>query len=272
MQPSSPAPHHPPVGATKLPSAFTLFGRSLHILGFNILTILGLVVLPAVIIWVVLVVFFASLYALGNASSQADTGANVAMIALGMAFVLGCIVGSIIINSALVVTLLKGARDEKIRFGEALRQGLHFAWRLFILSIVIGLLVMVGLILFIVPGLFVLKRYILAPYYLVDHTIGPLEAMRRSAEDSKRFGGAIWGLIGVTVLIGIASVIPFGGILQLLYYGAPAARYEEITRAKSGQHHPQAPMAPTAPVAPLAPAPPAPPTPSAPDAPSRSMF
>ena len=79
-----------------------------------------------------------------------------------------------------------------------------------------------------------LKRYILAPYFLVDKNLGIMEAMNQSAEASKKYSSALWGLIGVTFLISLPGIIPVLGaivsaLLGIAYYCAPAVRYREVT-------------------------------------------
>jgi uncharacterized membrane protein len=98
------------------------------------------------------------------------------------------------------------------------------------MSLIIG----VGFLLLIVPGLFLLRRYILAPYFLVDKELSINEALNQSAAFSKKYSGAVWGLIGVTILISLLGIIPvLGGIasaiLGIAYYCAPALRYKEVT-------------------------------------------
>ena len=85
-----------------------------------------------------------------------------------------------------------------------------------------------------------LRRYYLAPYFLVDHDLDVFEAMRQSAAGSKKFSGPIWGLIGVDLLMGILGIVPvvkiFVSIPQALYSFAPAKRYDELQKALSHHH------------------------------------
>jgi hypothetical protein len=79
------------------------------------------------------------------------------------------------------------------------------------------------------------RRYALAPYYLIDQNLSIGEAMKKCADQSKKFSKGIWGLIGVQILLAIVSVIPLigwlvGAVLQLAYFCAPAKRYDEIQK------------------------------------------
>lgn len=103
------------------------------------------------------------------------------------------------------------------------------------LYIVTAVIVIIGLLLLIVPGLIFIRRYFLAPYVMIDQNVGIQEALSKSAELTKLNPGAIWGVIGVTVLIGLAGIVPFiGGLvafaLGCLYSIAPAMRYHQLKK------------------------------------------
>ena len=103
------------------------------------------------------------------------------------------------------------------------------------MSVLIALMTIGGLILLIVPGLIVIRRYFLAPYVMVDQDTGILESMRRSAAMSKPHSGYIWSIIGVSVLLSLPGIIPFVGwavsfVLAVLYSTAPALRYQELKK------------------------------------------
>ena len=103
------------------------------------------------------------------------------------------------------------------------------------LGIVVSAVVVLGLIAFIVPGLIFIRRYVLSPYVMADKKLGIFEAMKQSADLTKPYSGAVWGIIGVSVLISFISVFGFVGsitsaILAVSYSVAPAFRYEELKK------------------------------------------
>lgn len=72
----------------------------------------------------------------------------------------------------------------------------------------------------------------LAPYYLIDRDLGPIQALKQSMADYKKYRGT-WGVIGVLVLFELPSLIPFIGwiatlVLEVMYACAPALRYFQI--------------------------------------------
>lgn len=111
----------------------------------------------------------------------------------------------------------------------------RLGWRLVGLYIVMGLVIGVGFLLLIVPGLIMLRRYFLAPYVMLDKNTGIREAMDKSAELTKLNTGAIWGVLGVMLLFGLVNIIPIIGglasfVLGGLYSLAPAMRYHQLKR------------------------------------------
>lgn len=84
----------------------------------------------------------------------------------------------------------------------------------FIGQILYSLIILVGLILLIVPGIIWGLRYCLYPYFIADKKVGPIQALKMSAEATQ---GAKWDLFKfmlVAILIGLAGVLVFAvGIL-----------------------------------------------------------
>ena len=125
------------------------------------------------------------------------------------------------------------AKNQTTTFGDTFSKGLHYFWRMLGLEVLIGLIVVGGLILLIVPGIIFLRRYFLAPYFMVDQDLGIRESLRKSSTATKGHSGAIWGVIGVGILLGLTNVVPVLGpfiaaILTWLYSCAPAFRYQQL--------------------------------------------
>jgi len=100
-----------------------------------------------------------------------------------------------------------GAAFQNDRWGE---------WIIF--SIVYGLMVGIGLALCIIPGLFVLAFFGMAPYFFIDRGMGLGDALNASREAASSRGYAMPVLL--CVLVGIAGVILCGIGLLIT---APAA-------------------------------------------------
>jgi hypothetical protein len=115
--------------------------------------------------------------------------------------------------------------------------GLPFSLKILGLYIAYAVAVIVGLILLIIPGLIMLRRYLLAPFYVVDKRLPVFTAMKQSAQDTKPVSGYIWGLIGLqliaALLASVAAEIPVIGIVigQLLTFTltfTAVLRYREV--------------------------------------------
>jgi len=128
---------------------------------------------------------------------------------------------------------LEGANGKSIDFYPAFRKGLTFFWCYLGVTILSAILIIGGLILLIIPGIYMLRRYYLAQYYLIDRNLGVLETMRVSKEESMKFTGPILQVFCVQLLFAAIIVIPplgtvAGIILSIMFYNAPAIRYEQI--------------------------------------------
>lgn len=132
-------------------------------------------------------------------------------------------------NSALLI-----ARNIKPNFDQ-----LYINWRLavswIIANFLFGLMFVIGFLLLIVPGLYVLARFGLFPFALVDGHLGPIEALQ---ESSRLTEGLRWKLLllwlafaGINILgalvfgIGLFITIPVT-LLALAYV------YRQIVAAK----------------------------------------
>jgi uncharacterized membrane protein len=200
--------------------AFSLLPKSIEVIRDNLLTYFVLSVLPVLLF---------NLAAI-NETSLADI--------LGSPFYMtGSLLG-IIFYAPLVYAMTKTSEGKKVDLNEAFSKGFPYFLRLMGLGILAALIIFVGLLLLIVPGVIMIRRYFLSAYYLVDQDLGIRQAMNKSATESKANSGAIYGVLGVMLLFGIIGIMPLIGpivsaILAFLYSLAPALRYHEIKGSKN---------------------------------------
>jgi hypothetical protein len=144
---------------------------------------------------------------------------------------------------ALVVCMTRVVNGKDADVFSCLRDGLYKFWRIYGAVLMFFVLLVGGLVLFILPGLFVLRRYLLAPLYLADQDVTIRQAFILSGRESAPFAPYIWGLIGVEIAIAFISsssaAIPLiGSLLSLAvtysYFFGPALRYKSITEAAAG--------------------------------------
>ena len=102
-------------------------------------------------------------------------------------------------------------------------------------GVLLGLTVSIVFYLLCIPGLIMLRRYIFAPYVMLERKCGIVDAMAGSATLSNLNRGAVWGVIGVLAIIGLIGLVPIVGsiasfTLGVLYSAAPAIRYQQLKK------------------------------------------
>lgn len=108
--------------------------------------------------------------------------------------------------------------------GHYYRVGLMDSLRLIGLYVTVGVIVLIGFLLFIVPGILAIRSLLLAPYFMIDKQLTIKQSLRMSHERSKPHGWDIWGVIGVQLFVllcaaGLAQVPGIGVIIsQVLQY------------------------------------------------------
>jgi uncharacterized membrane protein len=71
-------------------------------------------------------------------------------------------------------------------------------------SVAVGVVVMVGFCLFVIPGIYWSIRLYMFPWVLVDKDVGPFEAMRQSWEMTR---GSCWNFFLLALLLGAVNIL-----------------------------------------------------------------
>jgi len=215
------------INSPDLPGAFELLKPSWQAISLNFITLVEFIIIP---IMLSLLSSILTVHRLSNGMIATNHGFTAQWYYLN-----GLSTGiSLLLAPGLSYTLLQGAKGQRIDFWPALKTGIKFFWRFLGVLICSGFLIIVGLILLIIPGLFMLRRYYLAPYYLLDRNLGVFETLRICKEESVKCGNAVWSVLFAQILFVAILIIPIlgwiaGAILSVMYYNAPAIRYEQIT-------------------------------------------
>ena len=221
----------------QLPGALTLFEPSWEAFKLNFWTFVTVFIAPIIVL---LVPGFIAVYGIYMDSADYQlTHAkpqivfNILAIAIG---IVGVILMSFVLTAMMYVLKYQSAKGNKMSVKDVWQQTQPYWWRMFRLYVVRNLVIGIAFLLFIVPGLFMWRRYMLAPYYLLDKNTSVGEAMRQSAADSMRVSGAIWGMMGVYIIISLSGVIPLAGyvlgpIIGTVYCCAQALRYLQVKKA-----------------------------------------
>ena len=142
---------------------------------------------------------------------------------------------------------LKTSSAKQVSIAECYRRGLPFFWRLAGLYLFLGIILLIGFLLLIIPGLVLLvlfiNRYYLAEYYLMERDLSIKQALLTSHRETAPYAGSNWGIIGVQVVFSlVAGILSSAGrigaipavFIQLICLYLPALRYWEI---KHVYHH-----------------------------------
>ncbi|MEN8252963.1 MAG: hypothetical protein ABFQ62_01145 [Patescibacteria group bacterium] len=116
---------------------------------------------------------------------------------------------SIIISIGLINISLKIISGKKPKF-ENLYESYPVFFSYLFASVLVGLMVIVGLIFLIIPGIYLALKYQFAPYLVIDKKMGAIEAIKKSGEMTKGKLMDLFFLALVMLLINILGVLALG--------------------------------------------------------------
>lgn len=105
--------------------------------------------------------------------------------------------------------LFKHARQEEVTFDDLFdidRRWIYFAF----VSVIKGVFVMLGLLLFIIPGIYLAIRWMFAEYYVIDKGMRPIEAMKASSELTAGYRWKLFGYMLLAIFIAFLGLLCFG--------------------------------------------------------------
>ena len=222
------------------PRAFGLFKYSKAAIGYNVWTVIILIVISFLVSMVINSLFTttvdnADLYKSLNIPVEAGMSTEVQQTSF-VGNVLSFVIG-VVISIAMYKTMLAGIARTKMSALESFKAiDPMVALRLVGLSILVYIILLVSLIAFIVPFFFVMPRLVLSSLYVIDGGMGVMEALKASWNDTKGNVGKVYGIIGaniVFVLIALTIIgIPVTIYLLVAYSAAYPLLYKYITGQK----------------------------------------
>ena len=114
-----------------------------------------------------------------------------------------------VISLGLIYIALRFVDGVKPKYKDLLTPIEHFL-SFSVASILYGIIVVVGLLLLVIPGIIWSIKYGLFRYLIVDKGMGPIEALKKSAEITK---GSKWNLFLLAVLLGLINIL---GVLAFI--------------------------------------------------------
>lgn len=132
----------------------------------------------------------------------------------------------------------KSSGGKKPDFSELFNDGKRFFFPLLGLMIIMVIVIGIGFLLLIIPGIIAVGRLSMAPYIMVDKKVGIEEALKQSNELGKKYFGKVWAAVLVMILItailvGLLEIIPILGPLAgvavaIAFSVVLALRYQQL--------------------------------------------
>ena len=134
------------------------------------------------------------------------------------------LVTTYILQGSLTRASVDDLSKKGVNIGAAIGDGLRYFFPLFIVALLVGLGVGVGLILLIVPGLFLMVRWAVSAPAVVVEREGPTHSIGRSAELTRGYRWAVFGFVLLYFVFAYAIIIALNMALAATgSYGATAS-------------------------------------------------
>ena len=134
------------------------------------------------------------------------------------------------LNAGFLIVAFKLLRDRATSFGDFFR-GFNYYLPLFLVSLVSGVMIGIGFILLIIPGIYLAVAYTFALPFVLEKKMNFWDAMELSRKLISKNWFAFFGFVLVLGLVNIAGALVLGlGLLVTipLSVGAIAAAYDDI--------------------------------------------
>lgn len=169
------------------------------------------------------------------ATSTGNYGFSPTTVGIGAGLGLVFLVLNVIITIMMYSLTLESAKGKKPTISELWAFTQKYGVKLFLLSIVMAFIIVLGFIALIVPGIILIGRLFLAPYVMIDKDMDIMDSLKESSRISKPYFGYVWGIVLVPIVLSLPAIVPFVGwivafALTSLYAVAPALRYLELKK------------------------------------------
>jgi len=150
------------------------------------------------------------------------------------------LVTAYILQGALTRAAIDDLSGKGVRLGAALSDGFSFFFPLFVVALLVGLGLMIGFLLLIIPGIILAVRWAVSAAVVVAEREGPTSAIGRSSELTAGYRWAIFGLLllyivlAYAVTIGLAlAVRTFGGDAETVAFDTIGIVYGVVSALSS---------------------------------------
>lgn len=180
-----------------LPGPGTLLSQSWNLFKAHWLLFDWLILLPVLLFIPLALIGGVGFFLGGEALTSGGVGVPLIII-----FSLVLVVVGLVTQIALIKAIQhEGAVGTK----QLLKESWPLVWRYFLLSLLVGLTVLAGFILLVIPGIIFSVWFMFSTYVLVVEGTGGTAAMRRSKFYAR---GKFWGLVGRMLVIMLFTLVP----------------------------------------------------------------
>ncbi|PSO43196.1 hypothetical protein BRC19_01590 [Candidatus Saccharibacteria bacterium QS_5_54_17] len=141
------------------------------------------------------------------ANDTYDTTGNIGVLILGVIGAAALLVWGAILQATWKKYVIETVRESRISLKKTLGSGIRKAPGLLCVHVLFFGGVLVGLGLFIVPGLLFLYWFLFAPYVYMDTDAGVIGSFRKSKKLTQGKLGELLGLAGTTLILGLPAAI-----------------------------------------------------------------
>lgn len=142
-----------------------------------------------------------------------------------------------ILYGGYLAMLIRHYKGEQVEFDDLFTIDNRWIYFTF-LGLIKGLLILVGLVLFIVPGVYLAIRWMFAEFYVINEGMKPMEALRASSALTEGHRWKLFGFSLVVLLMHLAGLIVFVVGIVVAYTVALIATYklyEDLKASKAPQ-------------------------------------
>ena len=131
---------------------------------------------------------------------------------------------------------LKAVRGERIEIRDMFRVFQKNYWNVVIANIVVGVIVGLGIVMLIVPGIIFACRLAFVPYLVVDREMDVMDALRVSWDMTRGYGWQIFfiGFLAIFIVIGGLICLFVGVIISIMWISAAFAVMYHAVESKDG--------------------------------------
>lgn len=169
--------------------------------------------------------------------SQVFEDMSGAAIAASVIAIIGSIILGIYLSIAMTLTQLRSVKGKKTSFSEVINDAHPYFWRFVGLAILSALIIIIGLVLLVIPGLIASFFLVFSTLILINENTGVVEALKRSYDLVKQNWKVVLSLVIVMFAIQLPSYVPIIGsaittVLSIMYFCLPAIIYMQLTTSR----------------------------------------